>query len=104
MNGTLSPDKNAQGKFGAELAAQLGQPWPWLLPFMLRMQMPVLDPSFGSQIGSVCAVPEALAPQDIILRKLQCWFQAAQGPMHVLVSVIQNLKPSVGPRVFWYIS
>ncbi len=75
-----------QGKFGTELAERLGQPWPWLLPLMLRMQMPVLDPSFEPQIGPVCAVPEASAPQDIILRKLHCWFEAAQGPMQSLVS------------------
>ena len=64
-----------QGKFGNELAAQLGQPWPWLLPLMLRMQMPVLDPTFKPQLDLVCCVPEASSPQDVILRKLQCWFQ-----------------------------
>ena len=74
-----------QGRFGAELAERLGQPWPWLLPLMLRMQMPVLDPFFESQIGAVCAVPEAEAPQDIILRKMHRWFQAAQGPLDTLV-------------------
>ena len=64
---------------------------------MLRMQMPVLDPSFASQIGPVCAVPEASAPQDVILRKLHGWFQAAQGPMHTLVRIAPHtVVPDLG--------
>lgn len=45
---------------------------------MLRLQMPLLDPTFESQLAPVCCVPEASTPQDTILRKLHCWCEANQ--------------------------
>ncbi|KAK9856110.1 hypothetical protein WJX84_004825 [Apatococcus fuscideae] len=45
---------------------------------MLQGKMPLLDPTFKSQLAPVCSVPEASTPQDTILRKLHCWFDATQ--------------------------